>query len=114
MGKLTIWCLTVTLLFSWCWPLYGADSLSKYRSMGIYEEDAGEIALLLLYIMICEIGKKLDKGYRCPVYCGVKHKHIYYEIKKSNIPSVDGLHNSNRDSTKEQSASSLRPIASTD
>ena len=114
MGKLTIWYLTVTLLFSWCRPIYGSDSMPKHRSMGVHKEDAGEIVLFLLYIVIGEVGKKLDKGYKCPVYCEIKHKHIYYEIKKSNIPSVDGLHHSNGDSTKEQSASSLRPIASTD
>ena len=111
MGKLTIWYLAITLLFSWCWPVYGFDSLPKYRDLGLHKEDAGEIALFLLYIVICEVGKKLDKGYICPVNCGAQHIHRYYEIKKSNIQTIDGLHRSDGDSTQEQSASSLRHSA---
>ena len=114
MGKLTCWILAITLLCSWCWPVNGFDRMRKHRSLGIHEEDAGEIALFLIAVVIGMIGKKLDKGYKCPVYCGVKHNHIYYEIKKSNISPVNGLHRTVGDSTKEQSASDIRPIASID
>ena len=36
------------------------------------------------------IGKKLDKGYKCPVYCGVKHNHIYVDINSEyNYIDID-------------------------
>ena len=67
----------------------------QYSSMGIHSEsiaisreDKGEVLLFLINVVLHKIGKKLDTGYRCPVYCGVDHKHIYwenYEAKKSNI-----------------------------
>ena len=88
----------------------------QYSSIRIQQEDKGEILLFLVNVAVHMTGKKLDKGYRCPVYCGVDHKHIYWEyneVKKNNIPSVDGLHHNDGDSTKEQSAGSIRPIAST-
>ena len=62
-----------------------------------------------------EIGKKLDNGYKCPVYCEVTHKHIYWEkneAEKSNIQTAPQLHRTARDTSKEQSAGSLRRIAS--
>ena len=55
-------------------------------------------------------GKKLDKGYRCPVYCGVDHKHYYWENhenKEDNIQAVDGLYRTVRDPGQEQSAGSI-------
>tara|TARA_Y100000310_G_scaffold237640_1_gene240931 strand:- start:628 stop:885 length:258 start_codon:yes stop_codon:yes gene_type:complete len=84
--------------------------------MGIQQEDAGEILLFLINVAVTIAGKKLDKGYKCPLYCGVDHKHIYWEydeVKKSNIPAVNGIYHSDGDSTKEQSAGSIRRIAST-
>jgi len=81
--------------------------------MGIHEEDAGEIAIFLLYIVISEIGKKLDKGYSCPVYCDIRHKHYFWEIneekyeQESNLQAVDGLYRSDGDTGKEQPAGSL-------
>ena len=61
-------------------------------------------------------GKRLDKGYKCPLYCGVDHKHIYWEYdevksnQESNLQTVDGLYNGIRDTTEEQSGGSIRPI----
>ena len=114
MDKLTSWILTVALLFSWSWPISGFDSMPQHRGVGLYKEDAGKIVLFVLYVVICEYGKKLDKGYRCPVYCRVEHNHIYYEIKKSNIQAADGLYRTAGDTTKEQSAGSIRRIAGID
>ena len=90
---------------------------SQYSSMGIHEEDKGEILLFLINVVIHKVGKRLDKGYKCPLYCGVDHKHIYWEydeIKESDIPAVNGIYHGIRDTVKEQSNSSIRPIASID
>jgi len=82
--------------------------------MGIHQEDKGEILLFLINVVIHKVGKKLDKGYKCPLYCGVDHKHIlweYDEIKESDIPAVNGIYHGIRDTVKEQSTGSIRPIA---
>ena len=89
----------------------------EYSSFRIHSEDKGEILLFLVSVAIGEIGKKLDKGYRCPVYCQVEHNHIYWEkdeTKESNIPPDDGLPRPGEPEDREQSESSIRPIASTD
>ena len=89
----------------------------EYSSIRFQQEDAGEILLFLIAVAIGEIGKKLDKGYRCPVYCAVDHKHIYwekYETEKSNIPPDDGLPRPDKPEDREQSESNIRPIASVD
>jgi hypothetical protein len=88
----------------------------EYSSIRFQQEDRGEILLFLIAVVVGEIGKKLDKGYRCPVYCDVDHKHIYwekYETEKSNIPPDDGLPRPDEPEDREQSKGSLRPIAST-
>ena len=88
----------------------------EYSSIRFQPSDKGEIALFLIAVTIGEIGKKLDKGYRCPVYCDVDHKHRYwekYETEKSNIPPDDGLPRPDKPEDREQSKGSLRPIAST-
>ena len=78
MVQLSRWLLQLILLCQ-LWQLgttvFGGP---QYSSLGIYasQEDIGEITLFILYVIIGEIGKKLDKGYRCPVYCGVDHEHI--------------------------------------
>ena len=88
----------------------------EYSSIRFQQEDKGEIALFLINVVIHSIGKKLDKGYRCPLYCDVDHKHIYwenYETEESNIPPDDGLPRPGKPEDREQSEGSLRPIAST-
>jgi hypothetical protein len=90
--------------------------LGFYQASTISSEDVGEITLFVLYVIVGEIGKRLDKNYRCPVYCAVDHKHIYweqYETEKSNIPPDDGLPRPDELVDREQSESSIRPIAST-
>tara|TARA_R100001530_G_C4192003_1_gene122414 strand:+ start:206 stop:430 length:225 start_codon:yes stop_codon:yes gene_type:complete len=57
----------------------------------IPDEDVGEVTFFALYVLIGEIGKKLDKSYRCPTYCMVDHKHIYWEIKESPVDSLRKL-----------------------
>ena len=89
----------------------------EYSSFRIHSEDKGEILLFLVNVVVHNIGKRLDKGYRCPVYCAVDHKHIYwekYETEKSNIPPDDGLPGSDEPQNREQPKSSIRPIASSD
>ena len=98
MGKLTCWIMAIILL---CWgsrPVYGNNSLPQYSSVRIYAPNAGEIVFLTLYIMVLEVGKKLDKGYECPVYCDVDHKHYFREIyekeyeQESDIQTIAELH----------------------
>jgi len=89
-----------TVSVGWC----------QHSSLGIQQEDKGEILLLLINIVINKVGKKLDKGYKCPVYCGVDHKHYYWEKhenKEGYIQAADGLHRAVRDSSQEQSAGSI-------
>ena len=97
------------LLLCWIWIMADAMSWgSEYRGMGVYSpryaissEDQGEIAVFLIIVIINEIGKKLDKNYRCPVYCAVDHIHrrkctneeeVYYrranELYRSTVLDV--------------------------
>ena len=79
--------------------------------------DIGNIVMFLIVIGLGEIGKELDKGYRCPVYCDVSHNHIYWEndeTKEGNIPTNDGLSRPDESEDREQPKSAIRPIASTD
>ena len=91
-------------------PCFGGP---EHRSMGIHQENAGQIALFLLVVVICEIGKRLFKDYKCPVYCDINHKHYFREKdeekyeQESNLQAVDGLHRPAGDASKEQSAGSL-------
>ena len=89
---------------------------SQYSSVRIQQEDQGEILLLLINVVVHIVGKKLDRGYKCPVYCDVSHKHIYwenYETEKSNLSPDDGFPGSDKPQDREQSESDIRPIAST-
>ena len=75
------------------------------------------IIVLIVVIGLGEIGKKLDKGYKCPVYCAVEHTHYYWEqdeTEKSNIPSDDELPGSDELELREQQKGSIRPVASID
>ena len=77
---------------------------SQYSSIRFQQEDEGEILLFLINVVVHKVGKRLDKGYRCPVYCAVDHKHYYWENhenKEGYIQTVDGLHRAARDSSQE-------------
>ena len=93
------------------WQL-GTISLgwSQYSSIRVQQEDKGEILLFLINVVVHMTGKKLDKGYRCPVYCAVDHKHYYWENhenKEDNIQTVDELYRAAGDTGQEQSASGI-------
>ena len=99
------------ILLCLIWQL-GTISLgwSQYSSIRFQPEDKGEILLFLINVVVHMAGKKLDKGYRCPVYCAVDHKHYYWEKhenKEGYIQTADGLHRAVRDSSQEQSASGI-------
>jgi len=107
MDKLTYWFMAVILLCQFGWNTPTGNIYPEHRGMG---DDAGKIVLFLIYIVISEYGKKLDRGYKCPVYCDVAHKHYYWENhenKESNIQTVDGLYITVRDTSQEQSASGI-------
>ena len=76
---------TIALLVVWVTLVCAGDWHPQYRSMGINtSSDAGKIVFFITYVILSEVGKKLDKGAKCPVYCGVNHKHrmIEYDIQK--------------------------------
>ena len=108
MVKLTCWSMAVILLCWWCWPLYGSDSVYQYSSVRIYtsEEDVGEIVCFILFVIVSELGKRLDKDYICPVYCEVDHKHYFREKdekryeQEGNLQAVDGIHSPAGDTGK--------------
>ncbi len=121
LGRRTLQYLLLCLLWTMAIALPGSP---QYSSMGIYQassvvsaEDQGEILLFIIGVVIHKIGKKLDRGYKCPVYCDVSHKHIYwenYETEESNISPDDGLPGSDKPQDREQPEGSIRPIASAD
>ena len=89
-----------TVSIGWC----------QYRGIRFQPEDKGEILLFLINVVVHMTGKKLDKGYKCPVYCAVDHKHYYWENhenKEGYVQTADGLHRAVRDSSQEQSASGI-------
>ena len=99
------------ILLCLLWQL-GTVSLGwgQHSSIRIQQEDKGEILLFLINVVITKVGKKLDKGYKCPVYCGVDHKHYYWENhenKEGNVQTADGLYRTTRDPSPEQSESSI-------
>ena len=99
------------ILLCFIWQL-GTISLgwSQHSSIRIQQEDEGEILLFLINVVVYKIGKRLDKGYKCPVYCGVDHKHYYWENhenKEGYVQAVDGLYRAARDPGPEQSESSI-------
>ena len=108
------WILQLVLLCQ-LWQLgFTSSRWSEYSCVGIYqearfisEEDLGKIVLFCLFVIIGEIGKKLDKGYRCPVYCEINHNHIY-EVKENNIQADDDIPGSGTPEDGEQQEIVLR------
>jgi hypothetical protein len=69
---------------------------AEHRSVGIYspkvnisKSDQGEITYFIIYVIINEVGKKLDNKYSCPVYCGVNHKHNFREYEAKKEADID-------------------------
>ena len=105
--------ILLCLLWQLGTPCFGGP---EHRSVGVHqkeksrEEVIGELGFFFLYVVLTKIGKKLDKGYTCPVYCEVNHKHIY-EKKESHIQGTDRIPRPDESEDREQSESSIRPIA---
>ena len=101
--------MAIILLGTGFTMVYAGDRMLEYSSMGIYtsQEDIGEIVLFVLYVVVNEIGKVLDKKAICPVYCQVNHEHIY-EKTKSNLQTADRIPRSGKLEDREQPESSLR------
>ena len=92
-------------------PCFGG---TEHRSVGVHQEgqeegDLSAVVLFVIIVLVSEYGKKLAKGYRCPLYCEVKHTHIY-DKKKSDIQGNDELSRPDKSKDREQSESSIRPI----
>jgi len=79
MGKLNHRLVAIVLLGVWCSFLSSANFNYQHRGVEFDSSDPGEIVFFIIYVVLGEIGKKLDKNYRCPRYCEAKHKHIYWE-----------------------------------
>ena len=94
MGKLNSRTIAVILVVVWSSLVCAGHRSPQHRGVGTNSSDPGEIVFFILYVLIGEFGKKLDKSYRCPVYCEVNHKHIYWEYneeEKSYIQADDGV-----------------------
>jgi hypothetical protein len=106
------------ILLCQLWQLgFTSPGRTEYSSIRFQPPDKGTVALFLVQVVIGQIGKKLDKGYRCPLYCEVDHKHIYWEYDektKSYIPPDDGLPGPDEHQDREQQKGTIRPIASVD
>ena len=115
-GHRLVQCLLICLFIQLFTPLFGVP---EHSGMGVHKKRQSEsgienLYLFVMYVLVSEYGKKLDKQAKCPVYCGTDHKHNYYEKEKSNIQGNDGVPGSDKSRDTEQPESDLRPIASTD
>ena len=90
MDKFSNRFIGVILLVAWSTLVCAGNWSPQHRSVDADTSDPGEIVFFILYVIVMEFGKKLDKNYRCPVYCGINHKHIY-EIKESNIQAANRI-----------------------
>ena len=112
MDKFSHRIMAILLLGTWCITLCSSGGSPEYSSVGIYpsQEDIGEITFFIFFVIIGEIGKKLDKGYMCPVYCAVDHDHIRRPYEAEIYPEADsGVHRPDLAKYPEQPASDLRP-----
>ena len=89
MGKLNSRIIATLFLVAWCTMVCAGDWNPQYRSMVTNTSDTGKIIFFIIYVILGEIGKKLDKGYQCPVYCEVKHKHRIIENDAQGKQSID-------------------------
>ena len=115
-GHRLVQCILICVFIQLFAPLFGVP---EHSGMGIHKKRQSEsgienLYLFVAYVLVSEYGKKLDKQAKCPVYCGINHKHNYYEKEKSNIQGTDGLPRPGESERREQQEGDLRPIASTD
>ena len=115
MVQLSRWLLQLILLCQ-LWQLgttvFGGPQnscLGIYKA-GIELPDKGDLIVLLLSVVIHYIGKKLDKGYTCPVYCGVDHIHRRKctNEEQTHYKTTKELHRSTVSDDTEQSESYIR------
>ena len=112
MDKFSHRIMAILLLGTWCITLCSGGGSLEYSSMGIYpsQEDIGEITFFIFFVIVGEIGKKLDKGYMCPVYCAVDHDHIRRPYEAEIYPEADpGVHGPDLVEHPKQPESDLRP-----
>ena len=89
MGKLNSRVIAIVLLVVWCTMVCAGDWNPQHRSVVIDTPDTGKIIFFIIYAILGEIGKKLDKGYQCPVYCEVNHKHRIVKYDTEKQQSID-------------------------
>mgnify|MGYP003146581858 FL=1 len=84
MGKLNSRIIATVLLVVWCTMVCAGDWSPQHRSVVTNTSDTGKIIFFIIYVILGEVGKKLDMGYQCPVYCEVNHKHriIEYDTQR--------------------------------
>ena len=92
--------------------VWAGDWNPQHRSVGINTPDTGKIIFFIIYVILGELGKKLDKGYQCPVYCEVNHKHriIEYDTQReqgTNEETGEKLDGSDVIAGREQSESGI-------
>ena len=119
MGKLNSRIIAIILLVVWCSLVCADNRSTQYRSVFINKTDAGKIAAFILIIFISEYGKKLDKGYTCPVYCEVNHKHRIVEYDTKKQQGIDEKTDQELDGSviiadREQSEGSVRSLSDSD
>ena len=88
------------------------SSLGVHKSASTVEESISKAVFFLVIVGIDKLGKRLDRGYICPLYCAIDHKHRY-EKEKSNIQRNDELSRPGKTGSGEQSKSYIRPFSST-
>ena len=115
-GHRLVQCILICMFIQLFTPLFGVP---ERGGMGLHEKEKSEsgienLYLFVLYVLVSEYGKSLDKKAKCPLYCGINHKHNYHEKEKSNIQGNDGIPGPGEPERRKQQKGDLRPIASTD
>ena len=119
MGKLRSRVIAAILLVVWCTMVCAGNRNPQYRGLVINTPDTGEIVFFVIYVILGEIAKKLDKGYICPVYCEVNHKHRIVEYDTKRKQSINEETDKELDgpviiADREQSKGSVRSLSDPD
>ena len=89
MGKLNSRIIATLFLVVWCTLVCAGNRSPQYRGVVINTPDTGKIIFFIIYVILGEIGKKLDREYQCPVYCEVNHKHRIIEYDTQREQGID-------------------------
>ena len=119
MVKLNNRIIAVILLVVWCTMVYAGNWSPQHRGVVANTSDAGKIVFFVIYVILGEIGKKLDKGYICPVYCEVNHKHRIVEYDTQRKQGTDEKTDQELDGSviiadRQQSEGSVRSLSDSD